>query len=58
MQESTTEDKLLFTLDYGRLKQFVAWLDAVPVPNGGLARLFAVQPPWTHEQARGARNDA
>jgi uncharacterized protein (DUF1778 family) len=53
MEETTTADKLLFTLDDEGFEQFVASFDALPVKSEELARLFAVQPPWAHERAPG-----
>lgn len=42
-------DEVLFTLDADHFEQLAALLDAPPVPNIGLARLLAVQPPWASD---------
>jgi uncharacterized protein (DUF1778 family) len=39
-------DQVFFSLDADKFEQFVALVDAPPVPNAGLERLLAVKAPW------------
>ena len=44
-------DRVFFSLDADKLKQFIEMLDAPPRPNPGLERLMAVKAPWGTDKA-------
>ncbi|RIZ70732.1 MAG: DUF1778 domain-containing protein [Methylococcales bacterium] len=43
-------DQVFFSLDNEKYQQFLAMLDAPPIPNIGLERLMAIKPPWIVDQ--------
>lgn len=45
--QSVVLDRVFFSLDADKFKQFTAMLDAPPGPNAGLERLMAVKAPWS-----------
>lgn len=45
-------DQVFFKLDAAKFRQFTKLLDAPPMPNAGLKRLMAVEPPWATKKAR------
>ena len=51
MARAVVLDQVFFALDADRFRQFTDLLDAPPARNAGLARLLAVQPPWTVDPA-------
>jgi len=49
--QSVLLDQVFFGLDADKFEQFIAILDAPPLPNEGLQRLMAVKAPWENSQA-------
>ncbi len=43
-------DQVFFNLDNEKYQQFLAMLDAPPIPNIGLERLMAIKAPWIVDQ--------
>lgn len=48
-------DQVFFRLEEPRFEAFIRKLDAPPAPNEGLARLMAVQAPWSAGTKTGKR---
>jgi uncharacterized protein (DUF1778 family) len=44
-------DRVFFSLDARKFRQFTALLDAAPAANPGLERLMAVKAPWKTKKA-------